>query len=216
MRVIVADDAILARAGISALLTEAGCEVVGVAGDGVEALRLVREHDPDVAVIDIRMPPTHTNEGLVAAQQIRERCPHVAVLVLSQYVEPSYALQLISTYPERLGYLLKERVINGEALAETLHRLAAGECVIDPTIVAQLMRRRRRVDPLDRLTTRERDVLDLIAQGHSNTGIARLLTISERTVETHATQVFMKLNLTENAQINRRVLAVLTLLTRSE
>ena len=212
MRVIVADDSLLMRAGVAALLTDAGCEVVALANDGAQAVAAAAAHRPDVAVLDIRMPPTHTTEGLAAAREIRERFPDMAVLVLSQYVEPSYALELMSNYPERLGYLLKERVVNAAALADTLARLADGECVIDPTIVTQLIRRHRPVDPLARLTDREREVLDLVAQGHSNTGIARLLSISERTVETHATQIFAKLGLLEEAQMNRRVLAVLAFL----
>ena len=216
MRVIVADDSVLTRAGISILLTDAGCEVVAVAADAPHAIRAVAEHEPDVAVLDIRMPPTHTDEGLVAARHIRDQHPQVAVLVLSQYVEPSYALDLMSTYPERLGYLLKERIVNGEALADALHRLAAGECVIDPTIVAQLLRRRRRVDPLGGLTDRERAVLDLVAQGHSNVGIGELLDISERTVETHVTQIFTKLGLLGQDQMNRRVLAVLAYLNQAD
>lgn len=214
MRVIVVDDALLTRAGISALLTEAGCTVVAQAEDGPGAVRAVEQHLPDVAVLDIRMPPTHTTEGLVAAQEIQRRFPEVAILVLSQYVEPSYALRLMESYPERLGYLLKERVVNGATLADALHRLARGECVIDPTIVSQLMRRRRRIDPLDRLTHREREVLDLIAQGHSNGRIARELTIAERTVETHASQIFAKLDLDDSQEKNRRVMAVLALLDR--
>lgn len=214
VRVIVADDAVLTRAGVAALLSDAGCEVVATVADGPSAVRAAEETRPDVAVLDIRMPPTHTTEGLVAAREIRQRLPSTAVLVLSQYVEPSYALDLVASYPERLGYLLKERVVNGEALADSLHRLADGECVIDPSIVAQLMRRRRRVDPLDRLTERESRVLELVAQGHSNAGIARLLSIAERTVETHAGRIFDKLELSEERDMNRRVLAVLTLLNR--
>jgi DNA-binding NarL/FixJ family response regulator len=216
MPVIVADDSVLTRAGISTLLTDAGCEVVAVVADAPHAIRAVAEHEPDVAVLDIRMPPTHTDEGLVAARHIRDQHPQVAVLVLSQYVEPSYALDLMSAYPERLGYLLKERIVNGEALADALHRLAAGECVIDPTIVAQLLRRRRRIDPLDGLTDRERAVLDHVAQGHSNVGIGELLDISERTVETHVTQIFTKLGLLGQDQMNRRVLAVLAYLNQAD
>lgn len=216
MRVILADDSLLTRAGLASLLTEAGCEVVAQAEDGPSAVRAVAEHSPDLAVLDIRMPPSHTTEGLAAAAEIHARFPKVAVLVLSQYVEPSYALQLMENYPERVGYLLKERVVNAVNLADTLGRLTDGECVIDPTIVTQLMRRRRRVDPLDRLSDREREVLDLIAHGHSNAGIARILGIADRTVETHASQIFAKLGVMEEREMNRRVLAVLALLNRAE
>lgn len=216
MRVILADDSLLTRLGIGTLLTDAGCEVVGVAADAQEAVAMALAHRPDVAVLDIRMPPTHTTEGLEASCRIQEALPGTAVLVLSQYVEVDYALSLMSSYPERLGYLLKERVVEPAALLDTLRRLTEGECVIDPSIVARLMRRRRRIDPLDRLSERERDVLDLIAQGHTNTGIARLLGIGDRTVETHATQIFAKLDLVEEQEMNRRVLAVLVLLNRSE
>ena len=190
MRVTVADDDLLTRAGLVSLLTDAGVEVVGQANDAATAVSTAVQQRPDVALLDIRMPPTHTTEGLAAATQIRERLPATAVLVLSQYVETHYALRLLETYPERVGYLLKERVVHVATLIDALDRLTRGECVIDPSIVARLMRRRRRTDPLDSLTAREHEVLELIAQGHSNTGIARLLTVSERTVETHVTQVF--------------------------
>lgn len=216
VRVIVADDSLLTRAGIASLLTEAGCEVVAQVHDGPGAVQAVADHSPDVAVLDIRMPPTHTTEGLDAAAEIQRRHPQVAILVLSHHVEPSYALQLMETYPERVGYLLKERVVNAATLADTLGRLADGECVIDPTIVTRLMRRRRRVDPLDQLSDREREVLDLIAQGFSNAGIARRLGIADRTVETHASQIFAKLGVLEEREMNRRVLAVLALLSRAE
>jgi DNA-binding NarL/FixJ family response regulator len=216
VRVTVADDDLLTRAGLVSLLTEAGCEVVGVAGNAAEAVRVAEVQRPDVAVLDIRMPPTFTTEGLGAAAEIQRRVPGTAVLVLSQYVEVDYALRLMAVYPDRVGYLLKERVVNVSTLVEQLARLAEGECVIDPSIVARLMRRQRRVNPLDTLTEREREVLDLIAQGHSNAGIARLLRVGERTVETHATQVFTKLGLGETSQMNRRVLAVLRWLELSE
>jgi DNA-binding NarL/FixJ family response regulator len=216
VRVIVADDSLLARAGIASLLTEAGCDVVAQVDDAPGAISAVEAHAPDVAVLDIRMPPTHTTEGLDAAAEIRSRFPQVAVLVLSHHVEPTYALQLMDTYPERVGYLLKERVVTATMLVDTLGRLADGECVIDPTIVTRLMRRRRRVDPLDQLTEREREVLDLVAQGHSNAGIARLLGITDRTVEAHASQIFAKLGVMEERDMNRRVLAVLAFLNRAE
>jgi DNA-binding NarL/FixJ family response regulator len=216
VRVTVADDDLLTRAGLVSLLTEAGCEVVGVAGNAAEAVRVAEVQRPDVAVLDIRMPPTFTTEGLGAAAEIQRRVPGTAVLVLSQYVEVDYALRLMAVYPDRVGYLLKERVVNVSTLVEQLARLAEGECVIDPSIVARLMRRQRRVNPLDTLTEREREVLDLIAPGHSNAGIARLLRVGERTVETQVTLVFTKLGLGETSQMNRRVLAVLRWLELSE
>ncbi|MEO6512144.1 MAG: response regulator transcription factor [Nocardioides sp.] len=215
MRVIVADDSVITRVGITTLLTHAGCEVVDEVGDAAAALVAVRTHRPDVVVLDIRMPPTHTVEGLVAARTIRATHPDTAVLVLSQYLEPSYALHLLEGYPERVGYLLKDRVVNGPMLGDTLSRLTDGQCVIDPEIVSQLMRRRRSRDPLAALTERELAVLELLAEGHANGSIARLLRITHRTVETHATSVFTKLGLTEDPGRNRRVMAVLAFLDRA-
>lgn len=214
MRVIVADDVLLMRVGICTVLGEAGYEVVAEANDAASAIAAAIEHEPDVAIIDIRMPPTHTDEGLVAARTIRECLPRTAVLVLSQYVEPEYALTLLEDYPERTGYLLKERVVNEAMFIDSVQRLVDGECVVDPSIVAQLMRRRRTRGPLDSLTDREREVLAQLAQGRSNAGIARALAISERTVESHTTQIFMKLDLEEEPERNRRVLAVLAYLGR--
>jgi DNA-binding NarL/FixJ family response regulator len=212
MRVVVADDSLLTRAGIVAVLRDVGCDVVAEARDGVEALAAVRTHRPDVAVLDIRMPPTHTDEGIVAAHQIRAAFPDSAVLVLSQYVEPAYAMRLIGTYPSGLGYLLKERVLDAAVLLDALRRLADGECVIDPTIVAQFMHPKREPDPLDVLTEREREVLAQLAEGRSNTAIAATLYIAERTVESHTTQIFQKLGLESSADVHRRVSAVLTYL----
>jgi DNA-binding NarL/FixJ family response regulator len=212
MRVIVADDAMLTRQGIVHLLRDAGVDVVAEAEDAEGLLREVRLTRPDVALVDIRMPPTHTDEGLVAAQTIRAEHPQVGVLVLSQYVEPSYATRLIQEHPERVGYLLKERVYDIATVVDALRRIMDGETVIDPTIVSRLVGRRRREDPLANLSARERQVLGLIAEGMSNRAIADRLYITERTVEAHVTQIFQKLRLPESADQHRRVLAVLTFL----
>ena len=190
----------------------------GVWGDFREAedaealVREVNRTQPDVALVDIRMPPTHTDEGLVAAQAIRAKHPDVGVLVLSQYVEPSYALRLIQDHPERVGYLLKERVFDIATVVDALRRIVDGETVIDPTIVSRLVGRRRREDPLSQLTDREREVLGLVAEGMSNRAIATRLFVTERTVEAHITQIFMKLQLPESPDQHRRVLAVLAFL----
>lgn len=212
MRVIVADDSMLTRTGIVTVLREVGCDVVAEAGDAGEAMRAVRLHRPDVAILDIRMPPTHTDEGLVAALEIQASVPETAALVLSQYVEPDYAMRLIRTYPGGMGYLLKDRILEGEVLLDAVRRLADGECVIDPTIVAQAMHGRGKRDPLPELTGREREVLAQIAEGRSNSSIARTLFITERTVEAHTTQIFQKLGLEESSDVHRRVSAVLTYL----
>lgn len=212
MRVVIADDAVLVREGIAALLRSSGVEVVAQAGDADELLRAVRRHRPDVAVVDIKMPPTLTDEGLVAAQRIRRDEPDVGVLVLSQYLEATYAMRLVEEHPEKVGYLLKERVFSGEVLLDALQRLQDGETVVDPTIVSMLFGRRRRVDPLAVLSPREREVLSLVAEGLSNSAIAARLVVTERTVEAHVTQVFAKLRLPQSAEAHRRVLAVLTYL----
>ena len=209
---IVADDAVLVREGITALLRSSGVTVVAQAGDGGQLVRLVEEHRPDVAVVDIKMPPTHTDEGLVAAQRIREEHPGVAVLVLSQYLEVAYAVRLVEHHPEMVGYLLKERVFSGEVLLDALQRLVEGETVVDPTIVSMLFGRRRRTDPLAVLSNREREVLSLLAEGLSNRAIAARLIVAERTVEAHVTAVFAKLELPDSPEAHRRVLAVLTFL----
>ena len=209
MRVVVADDELLTREGIAHVLAGAGFEVAGQAGDVDELMRQVRELEPDAAIVDIRMPPTHTDEGLVAARRIRAEHPATAVLVLSHYVEPSYALRLLEQHPERVGYVLKERVFDAALLVDALRRLADAETVIDPTIVAQLLGRRRRHDPLADLTRREREVLGLVAEGMSNRGIAARLVITERTVEAHVQQIFLKLGLQVAPATHRRVLAVL-------
>ena len=199
----------LTREGITRVLRDAGVDVVGEASDSASLLRAVRLTRPDAAIVDIRMPPTHTHEGLVAAQQIRAEHPDVGVLILSQYVEPHYAMQLLEEHPERVGYLLKERVFDVAILIDALRRLADGETIIDPTIVSRLLGRRRRSDPLKELTAREREVLALVAEGLSNRAIAGRLFITERTVEAHVKQIFLKLGLQADADSHRRVLAVL-------
>ena len=212
MRVVVAEDVMLTREGITRLLTDSGIEVVGEAGDAAALLNAVHTTRPDAAIFDIRMPPTHTDEGLVAAQQIRTEQPGVSVLILSQYIEPHYAMRLLEEHPERVGYLLKERVFDIANLIDALRRLADGETVVDPTIVARLFARKRRTDPLNELTEREREVLTLIAEGLSNQAIAARIFVTERTVEAHVKQIFQKLGLNTDPDSHRRVLAVLTYL----
>lgn len=212
MRVIVADDVLLTREGIAHLLRDGGLDVVGQAENADDLLRQVALAEPDVAVVDIRMPPTHTDEGLVAAGRIRERHPAVGVLVLSQYVEPAYALRLLEDHPEQVGYLLKDRVSSASTLVDAVRRVHEGETVIDPTIVSTLFGRRRRESPLAKLSPREREVLSLLAEGLSNKAISTQLFVTERTVEAHVTQIFLKLQLTESPDSHRRVLAVLTFL----
>jgi DNA-binding NarL/FixJ family response regulator len=215
MRVVVADDVMLTREGIVHLLDGAGIDVVGQAEDADELLREVRLKQPDAAIVDIRMPPTHTDEGLVATQRIRADHPAIGVLVLSQYIEPSYALRLLEEHPERVGYLLKQRVFDVAVLVDALRRIGDGESVVDPTIVSRLVGRQRRHDPLAELTAREREVLGLVAEGLSNGAIASRLFVAERTVEAHVKQVFLKLGLAIDPESHRRVLAVLAYL-RSE
>jgi DNA-binding NarL/FixJ family response regulator len=202
----------LTREGVVRLLREAGIDVIAEAENADELMRHVRLARPDAAIADIRMPPTHTDEGLVAAQRIRAEHPDVGVLLLSQYVEPSYALRLLEEQPERVGYLLKERIYDVAILVDALRRITDGETVIDPTIVTRLVRRRRRRDPLDELTDREREVLSLIAEGLSNKAISARLFVTERTVEAHVKQIFMKLRIDVNPESHRRVLAVLAYL----
>ena len=212
MRVVVADDVMLTREGIAHLLVEAGIDVVARTEDADGLLREVRLKQPDAAIVDIRMPPTHTDEGLVAAQRIRAEHPAIGVLVLSQYVEPSYAMRLLEEHPERVGYLLKQRVFDVAVLVDALRRINDGETVIDPTIVSRLVGRQRRENPLAELTPRESEVLSLVAEGLSNGAIAGRLFVTERTVEAHVKQVFMKLGLTVDPDSHRRVLAVLAYL----
>jgi DNA-binding NarL/FixJ family response regulator len=214
VRVVIADDAVLIREGIAYVLTESGLEVVDQVGDADALLASVRDTRPDVALVDIRMPPTHTDEGLRAAREIRLRYPETAVLVLSQHLEPDYALRLVEERPEGVGYLMKERVGRVQQLLDAVQRVAAGECVVDRAVVDELLARRRRVDPLADLTRREREILALMAEGRSNQGICRTLWLSPKTVETHIRGAFAKLGIREAAEDNRRVLAVLTYLRR--
>jgi DNA-binding NarL/FixJ family response regulator len=216
MRIVIADDAALIREGVAHVLTESGFEVVDQVGDADALLASVRDTRPDVALVDIRMPPTHTDEGLRAARKIRLQYPETAVLVLSQHLEPDYALRLVEERPEGVGYLMKERVGRVDQLLDAVQRVAAGECVVDRAIVDELLARRHRVDPIADLTRREREVLALMAEGRSNQGICRTLWLSPKTVETHIRGAFAKLGIHEAAEDNRRVLAVLTYLRRRE
>jgi serine/threonine-protein kinase len=212
VRVVIADDAMITREGIARLLDEAGVEVAGQAEEASALLHRVAGERPDVAIVDIKMPPTHTDEGIVAAQRIRAEFPEVGVLVLSSYVEPAYALRLLEEHPAKTGYLLKERVFDIAVLVDALRRIDEGETVIDPTIVSRLISRRRVDNPLDRLTKREREVLELVAEGRSNRAIAQTLFVTESTVEAHVKQIFTKLALDSGRDSHRRVLAVLAFL----
>ena len=212
LRVVVADDSVLLREGVVRLLEEAGLEVVGQAGDAEDLLRKVGAHRPDVALVDIRMPPTNTDDGLRAALDIRSRFPDTGVLVLSQYVEEGYALELVGDAAGGVGYLLKDRVADVERFADAVRRVAEGGSALDPEVVAQLVGRARRDDPLEALTPREREVLELMAEGRSNAAIAAHLIVTERAVEKHVTSIFGKLGLAPAPEDHRRVLAVLTFL----
>ncbi len=213
VRVIVADDSVLLREGIVRLLDEQeGFEVVAQAGDADELLRKVGAHKPDVAVVDIRMPPTNTDDGLRAALEIRASQPGTAVLVLSQYVEEGYALDLVGDTAAGVGYLLKDRVADVERFVDAVRRVADGGSALDPEVVAQLVGRARRDDPLETLTPREGEVLGLMAEGRTNHAIAEQLVVTERAVEKHVTSIFGKLGLAPAAEDHRRVLAVLTFL----
>jgi DNA-binding NarL/FixJ family response regulator len=212
VRVVLADDATLFREGLARILADAGLDVAGQAGDGQGLLALVRSERPEVAIVDIRMPPTHTNEGLLAALQIRQQQPEVGVLVLSQYVETAHAMKLIADGATGVGYLLKDRVSNLAEFAAAVRTVGSGGSVIDPDVVSQLLGRARARSPLDELTAREREVLALIAEGRSNHAICAKLFVSPKTLDTHVHSIFRKLDLEPAADDHRRVLAVLTYL----
>jgi DNA-binding NarL/FixJ family response regulator len=215
MRVVLADDAALLREGLARVLTEAGIDVVAQTGTASDLLTAVERVAPDVAVVDIKMPPTHTDEGLVAAEEIRRRFPRVGVLLLSQYVEADYALRLLNHDATGIGYLLKDRVLDITDFAAALTRVAGGETVVDPALVTQLVHRARTASPLDQLTPREHDVLSLMAEGLTDRGIAARLFVTPNTVETHVRHILDKLGLPANPTDNRRVRAVLTYLGTS-
>ena len=212
MRVVLADDSVLLRAGVARLLEDAGMEIAGQAGDAEDLLRKVGAHKPDVAVIDVRMPPSHTDEGLRAALDIRANHPHTGVLVLSQYIETRYAMELLSDSAEGVGYLLKDRVADMDHFADAVRRVGEGGSALDPEVVSQLLGRRRADDPLEELTAREQEVLALMAEGRSNHAIAEQLVVTERAVEKHVTSIFGKLRLAPAPEDHRRVLAVLAYL----
>jgi len=210
-RVAIADDDVLLRQGLAALLREGGYDIVGQASDADGLIELVRREQPDIAIIDIRMPPTHTTEGLEAARTIRGELPQIAILVLSAHIEVEHAMDLLGA-GSGIGYLLKTRVGDVDELCQTLDRISAGRSVVDPALVEELVRARRVRDPLEALTTREREVLALMAEGRSNTGIARTLWIAEGTVEKHVRNIFQKLELPDAPDDHRRVLAVIAFL----
>jgi DNA-binding NarL/FixJ family response regulator len=212
MRVVLADDSVLLREGMARLLEDAGFEIVGQAGDADELMLKVRSWKPDVAIVDIRMPPTQTDEGLRAAKEIREQQPETGVLVLSQYVETSYAMELLAESAEGIGYLLKDRVADVADFAAAVRRVGEGGSALDPTIVSLLVGRNRGSGPLDDLTPREREVLELMAEGLSNAAVAARMFVTERAVEKHVTSIFGKLRLPASGESHRRVLAVLAFL----
>jgi DNA-binding NarL/FixJ family response regulator len=215
VRLVIADDETLLREGLARLLEDAGFEIAGRCGDADTLLRMVEARRPDVAIVDIRMPPNQLDDGLLAAQEIRRRHPGVGVLVLSHHLDSRYAMRLLQEAPERAGYLLKERVSDVAVLADALRRIDEGECVVDPTIVSRLVTRKRERGPLKELTDREREVLALVAEGHSNGAIAKKLFVARKTVEAHISQIFLKLDLGESPDRHRRVLAVLAFLRSS-
>jgi DNA-binding NarL/FixJ family response regulator len=212
VRVVIAEDSVLLREGMAHLLDEAGFEVVGQAGNAEELILKVRSYHPDVAVIDIRMPPTQTDEGLRAAKQIRHELPQTGVLVLSAYLESEYALELLAESAEGVGYLLKDRVSDVEQFLSAVRRVGEGGSALDPEIVSRLVGRRRQHDPISDLTPREREVLSLMAEGLSNAAIAARLVVTARAVEKHVTSIFAKLRLPASPEQHRRVLAVLAFL----
>jgi DNA-binding NarL/FixJ family response regulator len=213
MRVVIADDSVLLREGVASILADAGFEVVGQSGTADDLLLKVRSYSPDVAIVDIRMPPTNTTEGLEAAKQIREKFPSVGVLLLSQFIEAGYALELLQENAEGVGYLLKDRIGDVSEFADAVRRVGEGGSALDPAVVSRLVGRRRVDDPLADLTPREREVLELIAQGRSNQAIAERLVVTPRAVEKHVTSIFGKLRLPASAEDHRRVLAALTFLS---
>jgi DNA-binding NarL/FixJ family response regulator len=210
-RVVVADDDVLLREGLAGLLERAGFQIAGQAGDAAELLRVVRDEQPNLAIVDIRMPPTHGTEGLDAARVIRRELPDVGILVLSAHAEPAEAMELLAT-GQGIGYLLKSRVTKVDDFIETVDRVIDGGSVVDPAIVQELVQARHREDRLERLTEREREVLELVAEGASNAGIAKRLWVTEGTVEKHVSNILSKLRLPETSDDHRRVLAVLTFL----
>jgi DNA-binding NarL/FixJ family response regulator len=212
IRVALADDSVLLREGIARLLADKGFEIVGQSGTAEDLLLKVRSYSPDIAIVDIKMPPTHTDEGLRAGKEIREKYPDTAVLVLSQYVEEGYALELLQTSTEGVGYLLKDRVYDLADFVAAVKRVAEGGSALDPTVVSQLVGRRRRDDPIGDLSAREREVLGLMAEGLSNKAIAARVFLTERGVEKHVTSIFQKLRLPVAADTHRRVLAVVAFL----
>jgi DNA-binding NarL/FixJ family response regulator len=212
VRVVIADDSVLLREGMVRLLEEAGFEIAGQAGDADELMLKVRSWKPDVAIVDIRMPPTQTDEGLRAAKEIREKHPETGVLVLSQYVEAAYAMELLADSAEGVGYLLKDRVADVTEFAAAVRRVGEGGSALDPEIVSLLVGRRRGSGPLDQLTPREREVLELMAEGLSNAAVAARMVVTERAVEKHVTSIFGKLRLPASPESHRRVLAVLAFL----
>jgi DNA-binding NarL/FixJ family response regulator len=212
VRVVIADDSVLLREGVARLLSESGFDVVAQSGNAEDLLRHVAMHKPAVAVVDIRMPPTQTDEGLRVAQEIRANHPDVGVLVLSQHVEPAYAMELLAESAEGVGYLLKDRVSDVDDFAAAVRRVAEGGSALDPALVTQLVGRRRKRDPIDELTPRERDVLELMAEGRSNQAIGERLFVTPRAVEKHITSIFGKLRLPQASEDHRRVLAVLAFL----
>jgi DNA-binding NarL/FixJ family response regulator len=212
MRVVIADDSVLFREGIAQLLEQAGFEIAGQSGTADDLLLKVRSYTPDVAIVDIRMPPTHTDEGMRAAREIRERHPGVGVLVLSQYVEAPYMMELLQGDIDGVGYLLKDRIRDVSEFADAVRRVAGGGSAFDAAVVSRLVGRRQGDDPLDSLTPREREVLELMAQGRSNQAIAEQLVVTAGAVEKHVRSIFGKLHLPVSAEDHRRVLAVLTYL----
>jgi len=214
MRVVIGEDQALLRQGIVRLLEDAGFEVAGQAGDAIDLVRKVSAHKPDVAIVDVQMPPGNTDDGLRAAIEIRSRQPDVGVLVLSQHADERYALDLIGDSAEGVGYLLKDRVADFTAFADAVRRVGEGGSALDPDLVARMLGRRRREDPLESLTPREREVLELMGEGRSNRGIADALVVSQAAVEKHVTNIFSKLGIAHAPEDHRRVLAVLTFLRR--